>query len=109
MISLDNIKMKVINTSPSGVVNEETIFSFSQIGEHIWAHYAGGQIRNGYLVGSNTNNQVNFSYCQQQNDGKLDHGVSSCQLSVTANNKIRLVERFEWREGQTGENIFEEL
>ena len=109
MISLDNISMRVISTSPSGVVNEETIFSFSQKGEHVWAHYAGGKIRNGYLVGSNIQNQVNFSYCQQQNDGKLDHGASSCRLSVTANNKIRLVEHFEWRDGQKGENIFEEL
>lgn len=109
-MNLDNIKMNVIETSANGIVNESTIFTFSQTDNFISATYSGGQILKGYLVGTLNQNKISFSYCQLQTDGKMDHGQSECDILIE-NGKIRLVEHFTWasRNGETGINIFQEL
>ncbi|HSW71909.1 MAG TPA: hypothetical protein VLG44_00680 [Chlamydiales bacterium] len=111
-ISLNNIRMNVIHTDASGVVNHETIFYFSESNGVISAEYSGGKISQGFLVGKFTNdNQLVFSYCQMQVDGKLDFGTSQCTVSRANNGKIILTEHFEWasRPGEFGTNIFQEM
>lgn len=111
-ITLDEIKMNVIKTAENGVVNYETIFHFSQKDAIVSAEYQGGKILKGFLVGKlSIQNQLEFSYCQMQVDGKLDNGVSVCQLSKNENGKITLTEHFEWksRPGEFGTNVFQEL
>ncbi len=110
-ISLHNIKMTVIKTASKGVVNKHTIFSFSQTDNIVTAEYSGGRVRKGYLVGTISRNKLKFSYCQLHRDGKLDNGVSSCELSLNENGKIILTEHFEWktRPGETGTNVFEQI
>ncbi|WP_298793140.1 hypothetical protein [uncultured Allomuricauda sp.] len=110
-ISLNNIRMNVVQTSANGVVNEQTIFNFSQIENVVQANYSGGRITKGFLVGKIHGTILEFSYCQLQTDGQLDYGFSTSELSLNANGKIRLVENFEWksRDGQSGVNIFQEL
>jgi len=111
-ITLDGIKMNVVKTAENGVVNHETIFNFSQEDEVISGEYQGGKILKGFLVGKlSTQNQLEFSYCQMQIDGKLDNGVSICQLLINENGKITLTEHFEWksRPGEFGTNVFQQL
>ncbi|WP_068468843.1 hypothetical protein [Candidatus Protochlamydia phocaeensis] len=111
-INLDGIKMHVIKTAENGVVNQETIFHFSQQEGMIFAEYQGGKIYKGFLVGKlSTPHQLEFSYCQLQLDGKLDNGISTCQLERNKEGKIILIEYFEWksRPGEFGTNIFQEL
>ncbi|MCG8330762.1 MAG: hypothetical protein MI974_23900 [Chitinophagales bacterium] len=45
MINLDHIKMRVIETADNGVVNEDTIFHFTQQGNYVEASYSGGKIK----------------------------------------------------------------
>ena len=110
-ISLDGAKMKVIETSPNGVVNQDTVFQFTQHGNMVTAIYCGGQIKRGLLVGLIDNNKLCFSYCQLQENGKLDNGFSNCDLYLSENGKIRIMEHFEWnsRDNETGINVMEEL
>lgn len=110
-INLNNVKMVATHTAATGVVNHETIFHFSQNGQVVTAEYEGGKIVRGYLIGVNQNNQLNFTYCQLQTDMRLDHGSSKCELSVSVNGRITLIENFEWgsRNGERGANIFEEV
>lgn len=111
-LCLDKVKMNVIKTAENGVVNHETIFLFSQKNDLVLAEYAGGKIRQGFLVGQlSAENQLTFSYCQMQTDGTLDNGVSICELSKNENGKITLTENFEWksRPGEFGTNIFQEI
>jgi hypothetical protein len=109
-MNLDNVKMNVIETAGNGIVNELTIFTFSQKGNFISATYSGGQILKGYLVGILNQNKLSFSYCQLQTNGKMDNGLSECDVFIE-NEKIMLVEHFTWasRNGETGTNIFQEL
>ena len=111
-IMLDGIQMNVIKTAENGVVNHETIFHFLQKDGIVSAEYQGGKILKGFLVGKlSIQNQLEFSYCQMQVDGKLDSGVSICQLSKNENGKITITEHFEWksRPGEFGTNVFQEL
>ena len=110
-INFNGIKMNVAETDPDGVVNHETIFEFSQKGTTVTAEYRGGKIERGFLVGTMKDNTLNFSYCQMQTDGKLDNGISVCELSKDENGKVQLTEHFEWksRPGILGKNVFREL
>jgi hypothetical protein len=110
MINLNNIKMNVIETSENGVVNRQTIFSFNQEQDLVYANYSGGKIAKGYLVGNLKGDKLEFTYCQVQVNGILDNGKSTAELTIH-NGKMRLIEHFEWasRPGQLGVNIFEEL
>lgn len=111
-ISLNKVKMNVVKTDASGVVNHETIFDFSQNKDAVTATYAGGKIQQGFLVGKITKgNELTFSYCQMQKDGKLDNGKSTCEISKNPDGKIILVEHFEWasRPGEFGTNVFQEI
>lgn len=84
-------------TEACGVVNHETIFYFSQKNGIVSAEYAGGKIQKGFLVGNIIKeNQLVFSYCQLQLEGKLDNGTSQCEVSKDDNGKILLIEHFEW-------------
>ena len=111
MINLDHIKMRVIETADNGVVNEDTIFHFTQQESYVEASYSGGKIKSGFLVGLIKENIVEFCYCQLQHDGILDNGSSRCELVLSNKGKIRLIEHFQWnsRPGEKGVNIFEEL
>lgn len=110
-ISLDNVKMNVLQTAEQGVVNQDTIFVFRQIGSQVSAEYSGGKISKGYLIGLMVNDKLTFSYCQLQVNGKLDCGISTCEISRDEHHKIKLEEHFEWasRPGEKGTNIFVEI
>ena len=109
-ISLDGVRMHVVTTATVGVVNAETLFTFTQEGSVVSARYSGGKVRLGYLVGEISPKGLHFRYAQLDVDGNLDGGHSTCEVSRAHDGKIRLIEHFEWasREG-SGANIFEEL
>src|SRR5258708_8549729 len=95
-ITFENLRMNVIQTAPNGVVNELTIFTFSQNGSFVSATFSGGLIFKGHLVGKIHNDKLLFSYCQIQIDGKIDNGQSECEITAGENGKIRLIENFKW-------------
>lgn len=110
-INLDKVTMRVIKTAENGVVNRGTIFHFTQMEAAVWAEYAGGKIKKGFLVGQSDGEVLEFAYCQLQTDVVLDSGASTCTLSRAENGKIQLIENFEWksRPGEKGQNVFMEI
>jgi hypothetical protein len=110
-IVLDNVKMNVVQTAPNGVVNELTIFTFSQNDNFISATYTGGRIFKGYLVGTIDRNKLLFSYCQLQTDGRMDNGQSECDITIGEDGKIKLIEHFKFtsKNNEAGINVFREL
>lgn len=109
-ISLDGIRMNVVSTDSIGVVNSETIFTFTQEGSIVSAHYAGGKVCIGYLVGAISSEALSFRYAQIDTDGHLDGGQSTCEISRTPEGRVRLVEHFRWQSrAGSGTNVFEEI
>ena len=109
-INLDGMIMNAVETDENGVIGVDTIFKFKQRGESVSAEYAGGKIRQGYLVGINSGPTLVFRYCQLETDGTLNGGESKCRLEMGDNGLVRIVEKFEWesRPGD-GKNIIQEL
>ena len=102
--------MNVIQTSPNGVVNSETIFSFTQEENLVSANYSGGNIQKGFLIGILKNYELEFRFVQIQINGKLDGGFSKCSIKLNENGKLQLVEHFFWESQEgSGTNIFEEI
>jgi hypothetical protein len=110
-IDLNNVRMNVVETAPTGVVNEKKIFTFSQVENIVTGTYSGGEITNGFLVGTKNDTEFAFSYCQLQNNGRIDNGHSNCILVIGEDGKLRLIERFKWasRGDKEDVNIFKEL
>ena len=46
--------MNAVETDENGVIGVDTFFKFRQTGEYVSAEYAGGKIRQEYLVGINS-------------------------------------------------------
>lgn len=108
--NLDGLKMNAVETDPNGVIGVDTIFSFRQVGNSVSAHYSGGRVEQGYLVGLVNGAKLEFRYCQLESGGILNGGCSNCELEVGENSLVRIIENFEWesRDG-CGRNVIQEL
>ena len=109
-LNLNGIQMQVIKTAPTGVIGEGTRFHFTQQGAIVSAHYTGGPVTVGYLVGMLENEKLEFRYAQMSSAGRLDGGHSFCELKRHDNGKLRIYEHFEWESRPTtGTNVWEEI
>ena len=108
-ISFDGKTFRVTNTAPNGLVNDKTIFYFQHIGNLITATYKGGRVKTGFLIGKLHEGKLEFQYSQMHDDESLNGGYSVCEIQFTEDGRIKLVEHFEWSDGQKGTNILEEL
>lgn len=100
-ISLGGRVLKAVENS-NGEVGSETEFEFEQEGEVITASYSGGDILQGYLVGTLESNQWNVRYVQINQDGETATGHSIGEISLTEGGRVRVDDKWEW-ESQPGE------
>jgi len=112
--NLDGLRANAPVTADIGVINEETIFEFSQDGPIVEARYAGGRVKTGRLIGIIEGDTLEFRYAQVHTDCGLAGGHSRCELRRDERGRIEIVERFEWAPGGSagdgaGENIIREL
>lgn len=110
-ISLNGVSMNVIDTAGNGVVGIDTIFVFKQKQQIVTANYKGGGIAQGFLVGKLNKEVLEFTYCQIQKDGTIDHGTSTGVLEWNKTGKLQLTETFVWgsRDDKTGVNVFQQV
>jgi hypothetical protein len=104
---LDGVRMRAAAATPNGVVDADTVFEFAQQGDVVSAHYAGGSIQVGYLVGQLRENQLQFRYAQVDRNGRVDSGHSLGALEMLPDGRLQLTEWFQWdsRDGG-GTNVF---
>lgn len=97
-------------TAGAGEVDRDTLFSFAQSGSTVSAHYTGGAVELGYLVGSVATGHLLFRYCQVDRGGEVHGGRSVCEVTRHTDGRLRLLEHFHWesREGN-GTNVLEEV
>ncbi|RYD83169.1 MAG: n-acetylglutamate synthase, partial [Sphingobacteriales bacterium] len=112
MMNYNNKKFKAVNNSVNGETSADTIFHYQQDGTIISAHYAGGKIIKGHLLGLMAENgSLNFRYHQVNDKGEIMTGACTSTPEIMPGGKIRLHENWEWTSGDfsKGASVIEEI
>ena len=93
----------------TGEVSAQTIFSYHQQGNVIWAEYSGGSVVKGFLVGTmDEKHCLHFTYQHLNKAGEQKSG--SCDSEPReVNGKLRFYEKWKWTMGEEGTSIIEEI
>jgi GNAT superfamily N-acetyltransferase len=78
-------------------VNVDTVFTFYQNAELVYAEYKGGKVRYGEIFGLIENNTIYFYYSQINLTGVKNQGSSKDEIKVIENNKLQLIDCWEWK------------
>lgn len=107
--SLGGLRMRLVSASQAAEIDADTVFNFSQDGRTVSAHYSGGNVRLGFLIGTLKGSRLAFSFIQSRVDGTIGKGESECEIEWMEDGRVRLVEHFRWAtRGGEGTNIMEE-
>lgn len=88
--------MNVIN----GEVNNQTLFSYHQSGNIMWADYSGGEIKRGNMIGTvSSNGELDFYYQHINLRNELRLGKCHSVPHILNNGKIELSEKWQWLNG----------
>ena len=86
--------------SANGEVSGDTIFHYYQSEQIVWAEYAGGDIKKGYLIGlSDQNGNLDFTYQHINKDLEIKIGKCRSTPVVRENSKLELREEWQWLSG----------
>ncbi|MEV4311279.1 hypothetical protein [Actinocrispum sp. NPDC049592] len=107
--SLDGLRFRAAEHTEGGEVEPATIFTYHEQDGEIWAEYAGGRIKRGYLVGTRDQDRLEFRYAQLNVRGETSTG--HCVSTVEEfGGRIRLVERWQWESRiGSGTSVVEEI
>lgn len=108
--NLDGKRFRPVASDGDGEVGGETTFEFSQDGETIYARYAGGDVRLGFLVGVHRGDELHFRYAQVNRAGETATGQSTDRIELLEDGRIRLHETWSWdsKDGE-GTSVLEEV
>lgn len=108
--SLNGRTFTGVTNSADGDVGQATVFTYQQEGYDVWAHYSGGAVKRGYLVGTRTGSTLSFRYSHLGIDGQTSGGVCTSTIESLSDGRIRLHETWQWesRPG-SGTSIVEEV
>ena len=99
-INYDGRKFIPKMNSENGEVSEQTIFTYHQKENLLWAEYDGGDILKGTLVGKvSKNGELDFVYHHMNRDMQIKTGKCHSVPTISDNGKIELSEKWEWTSG----------
>jgi hypothetical protein len=94
----------------SGEVDASTEFVHHEEGDVVWARYAGGGVRLGFLVGTREDDEIDFRYTQLNPEGETSTGHCRSRIARLPDGRLRLEEKWEWESrGVSGTSVVEEL
>ncbi|EGY51927.1 homoserine kinase [Neisseria shayeganii 871] len=108
---LDGKIFRTICNADNGEVGGDTRFHYRQQGEMIWAEYAGGEIRKGFLIGRmSTADTFEFTYQHLNRAWQSRSGRCRSRIERQADGRLRLYESWQWTDGSGsgGESVLEE-
>ena len=100
-----------LNTE-NGEVDNQTLFTYHQDVNTLWAEYSGGEVVKGYLIGEvSDNGELDFHY--QHINVKRQVRIGQCHSIpvILDNGKIELHEEWKWLNGDmsTGKSVIREV
>ena len=98
-----------MENAASGEVSDETVFSYHQKGNVIWAEYSGGSVVKGFLVGTiDMKRNLHFSYQHINTAGEQKSGYCDSEPREE-NGRLRFHEKWKWTTGGEGTSVIEEI
>lgn len=99
-VSYDNKVFVPKANSENGEVDFRTTFKYHQKGNMVWAEYAGGEILNGFLIGTADNEGIlDFTYLHLNQKGDMRMGKCHSVPAFLIDGKIELHEEWQWLNG----------
>jgi hypothetical protein len=108
----NNKTFRPVQSAENGETTGETVFEYKQEGNMLTAHYSGGGIRKGHLIGIvDEMGSIEMRYHQINSKGVLMTGVCFSKPEIMESGKIRLHETWHWTSGDhsKGKSILEEV
>ena len=91
------------SNSAGGDVDDQTLFSYRQYGDLVWATYQGGAIAFGTMVGVvRGDGTLDLRYQHVSLTGGIKSGRCVSTPEVIDDDRVRLHESWEWTEGGYG-------
>jgi len=98
--------------SRNGEASRDTIFSYHQDGNTVWAEFSGGAIDRGFLIGTiGTGGALDFAFEHVNRDSTIRTGRGHSDPEILPDGRIRLREQWFWTNGDcsSGESVLDEL
>jgi hypothetical protein len=109
-VSLEGRRFRVSAMDAQGEATEATVFEYHEDGDLVWARYAGGAVRLGYLVGTREGDRLDFRYSQLNESGETSNGRCRTTISTLDDGRLRLDEEWAWESKPgSGTSAAEEL
>jgi len=109
-ISLDGRTLVGVANTEDGEVSSDTRFQFEQEGERIYAHYSGGDIIDGHLVGTFDGREWDIRYSQINSEYDTASGHSVGTVTLLDDGRVRVEDEWEWEsQNGSGESVLEEV
>lgn len=109
-ISLDGRTLVGVANGKDGEVSSDTRFEFTQEGERIYAHYSGGDVVDGHLVGTFDGSEWDIRYSQINSSQETANGHSVGTVELLEDGRVRVEDAWEWEsKNGSGESILEEV
>ncbi len=101
-----------VENSETGEAGPETVFSYRQDGDLVWATYSGGDVRFGTLVArADGEGQLDVRYGHLNTSGELMTGECVSTPEALPDGRLRLHEEWRWTSGDrsSGHSVVEEI
>ncbi len=111
MRSIDGRRFRDITKEHNGDVDGETTFDYHEDDdETIWASYAGGGVRRGFLVGNRAGSTLDFRYAHITHRGETASGHCTSRIEELTDGRLRMHETWSWEsKAGSGTSLIEEV
>jgi hypothetical protein len=93
--SLDGRRFVAVE-NVGGEAGVQTVFEYHEEGDLVWARYAGGAVRLGFLVGTRSGDRLEIRYSHLNADGETANGTCSTAIARDADGLLTLDEVWRW-------------
>ena len=111
-MNYNNKRFRSISNTENGEVPSDMVFHYQQSGNVLTCSYKGGEILEGHLIGLvDKLGNIDMRYHHVNTRGEIMTGICHSTPELMPNNKIRLIENWQWTSGDLskGRSILEEI
>jgi len=111
-VDYNNRVFASISNTDNGEVSNKTIFKYKQQNDIVWAHYSGGDIVKGFLIGKcDKDGKLEFNYQHININKEIRTGKCTSIPQILTDGRIRLIESWEWtnEDMSKGTSVIEEI